>query len=77
VGLAEDLARADVGVVIRLDPDAGSLTQALTALLDNKTRRESLGIRGRQFAIENYDANAVRDQVNELLNSALGKVPRF
>jgi glycosyltransferase involved in cell wall biosynthesis len=53
------------------------LTQALTALLDNKTRRESLGIRGRQFAIENYDANAVRDQVNELLNSALGKVPRF
>jgi glycosyltransferase involved in cell wall biosynthesis len=76
VGLAEDLGRADVGVVVRLDPDARLLIQALTALLDNKTRRESLGIRGRQFVIENYDADAVRNRVNQLLNEAVGKLPR-
>jgi glycosyltransferase involved in cell wall biosynthesis len=72
VGLAEDLVRADVGVMVSLEPDASSLTAALAALLDDKARRESLAERGRPFAIKNYDVAAVQARIEQLVNGAVG-----
>jgi len=74
VGLAEDLVRADVGVKVPLESDASSLTKALAALLDDKARREWLGQRGRQFAIENYDVPAVQARIAQLVSDAAGSV---
>jgi glycosyltransferase involved in cell wall biosynthesis len=71
VGIADELARADVGVVVRMDPSASSLTQAIAELLDDKERRASLSRRGRQFAIEHYDSDAVRGRIEELVNVAV------
>ena len=75
VGLAEELARANVGVVVPLEPDASSLTQALAALLDDKARRESLGLRGHQFAVDSYDTPAVAAQIDQLVRAAVGAAP--
>ena len=72
VGLAEDLVRADVGVMVTLEPDASSLTAALAALLDDKARRESLAERGRHFAIKNYDFAGVQPRIEQLVNGAVG-----
>jgi len=57
---------------VPLEPDASSLTQAVAALLDDKARRESLGHRGRQFAIENYDVPAVQARIAQLVSDAVG-----
>jgi glycosyltransferase involved in cell wall biosynthesis len=71
VGIADELAHADVGVVVALDPDASLLTKALADLLDNKERRASLAKRGRQFAIESYDSPAVAERAEELVRVAV------
>ena len=67
VGLASKLTRADVHVAVPLGPDRAPLIQATAAMLDDDARRESLGHRGHQFAIENYDTPAAQTRINHLL----------
>jgi glycosyltransferase involved in cell wall biosynthesis len=73
VGLAQDIARADAGVVVTLDPDSKALTLALASLLDNKPRRQTLAEHGRRFAIDNYDEPAVEERVNQLIALATNR----
>lgn len=70
VGLAEDVANADAGVVVPLADDAAPLIKALSLLLDDDARRDFLSRRGRQFAIDNYDAPAVEAGIDALLHEA-------
>lgn len=70
VGLAPDLARAGVGVVVPLAEDANPLARALGELLDDESQRRNLGEKGRTYAIENYDTPAVEARIDELLRIA-------
>jgi glycosyltransferase involved in cell wall biosynthesis len=75
VGLAEELVRGDVGVMVSVDADGVLLAKAIALLLDDKPRRQSLGKRGRQFAIDNYDVSAVQGRIEQLVAVSV-KPPR-
>lgn len=70
VGVAPDLAKAEAGMVVPLDPDAKALTEALSELLDDEPLSRSLAERGRRFAIDNYDEPAVQGRMEELVRVA-------
>lgn len=73
VGIADELAEADVGVAVTLDPEASSLTRALAELLRDDARRAYLAERGRTFAVDHYDGTAVQARVEDLVRAVVGE----
>ncbi|MES1982938.1 MAG: glycosyltransferase [Pseudomonadota bacterium] len=67
VGLAPDIGSAGAGLVVSLTPDNEPLANAIAGLLRSPEERRALGEKGKNFAIEHYDDQAVASIVDELL----------
>lgn len=70
-GLPEVVAEGETGLLVPPD-DAESLAEAAISLLENKVRREQMGLCGRMRAQERFSLDASVAQVEQLYEDILG-----
>ncbi len=70
-GLPDGLVSGGNCVIV--EPDAGELTRAIAALLNDPAQREALAANGRRFVLENYSLEHHAQQISDFLGTAAGK----
>lgn len=70
VAIADEIARAEAGLVI--PRDSASLTQALAILLDDPARADTLGSNGRSLAESAYSREAAAARLEKMYSEVLG-----
>lgn len=69
VGIAPEIARARAGLVVPLEDNGDELVGAILQTLDAPSAAHEQGLRAQRFAIDHYDAPAVKAQLSSLLDS--------
>lgn len=68
VGIAPDISKAGAGIMVPLSSENKPLIEAIATLLRNPEERYTLGKKGKQYAIDHYDEEAVSSIIDELLS---------
>jgi glycosyltransferase involved in cell wall biosynthesis len=69
VGIAEDISKAEAGIVVGINDGNLALINALNKLLSNHSFRNSIGTTGRDFALNHYDIPVSLSNINFLLST--------